>query len=162
MCAPCVANRTVKESMFSTMSKVYISQTVLCTHAIFVRLSFILKMPEMFMYQEIIETTINVFNLKFPPYLIQIYVHSGKESDRSILHQYIKKENGSGRTLFVCSLCGKSNAQKSNLMNHVESVHFPNLFTYSCKYCGKVYNAKNSLNVHMSTSHREEKTYQFN
>jgi len=85
--------------------------------------------------------------------------NKGKESDRSILHQYIKKENGSGRTLFVCSLCGKSNAQKSNLMNHVESVHFPNLFTYSCKYCGKVYNAKNSLNVHMSTSHREEKIY---
>merc|ERR1719341_989489 len=85
---------------------------------------------------------------------------SGKagEPDRSILHEYIKKDNINGRSVCVCTMCGKSNSQKRNLLNHVESVHFPNMFTYTCKYCGKTYNAKNSLNVHMSTSHRDQKS----
>jgi len=82
----------------------------------------------------------------------------GGEPDRSILHEYIKKEIINGRTLSVCTMCGKANAQKQNLMNHIESVHFPNMFTYNCKYCGKTYNAKNSLYVHMSTSHRDQKS----
>jgi len=82
----------------------------------------------------------------------------GGEPDRSILHEYIKKELINGRSLCVCTMCGKSNSQKQNLMNHVESVHFPNMFTYNCKYCGKTYNAKNSLYVHMSTSHRDQKS----
>ena len=83
---------------------------------------------------------------------------SGSEPDRSILHEYIKKEIINGKSVSVCTMCGKSNSQKWNIINHVESVHFPNMFTYSCKYCGKTYNAKNSLYVHMSTSHRENKT----
>jgi len=82
----------------------------------------------------------------------------GSEPDRSILHEYIKKEVIDGRPVSVCTMCGKSNNQKQNLMNHVESVHFPNMFTYTCKYCGKIYNAKNSLYVHMSTSHRDLKS----
>eukprot|EP00091_Calanus_sinicus_P003585 TRINITY_DN13755_c0_g1_i1.p2 TRINITY_DN13755_c0_g1~~TRINITY_DN13755_c0_g1_i1.p2 ORF type:complete len:113 (-),score=23.96 TRINITY_DN13755_c0_g1_i1:20-358(-) len=80
----------------------------------------------------------------------------GTEPDRSILHEYIKKEIRNGKSVSVCTMCGKSNSQKWNIMNHVESVHFPNMFTYSCKYCGKTFNAKNSLYVHMSTSHREK------
>ena len=29
--------------------------------------------------------------------------------------------------------------ERHNLINHVESVHFPNTFTYTCKFCGKQY-----------------------
>ena len=43
---------------------------------------------------------------------------------------------------------------KSNIVNHVESIHFPNLFIYTCQYCGKEYRTKNSLNVHISVNHR--------
>ena len=77
--------------------------------------------------------------------------------NRNILNDYIIKDVQNGRTVYKCSMCGKFNAQNSNIRNHVESVHFPNLFTYTCTYCGKQYNAKNSLNVHISTTHRREK-----
>jgi len=83
----------------------------------------------------------------------------GTEPDRSILHDYIKKEVIDGRNISVCTMCGKSSSQKHHLMNHLESVHFPNLFTYSCKYCAKTFNAKNSLHVHISTSHRHQNLY---
>jgi len=82
----------------------------------------------------------------------------GLGSDRSVLNEYVKKEVINGRSVSVCTMCGKSNTSRPNIMNHVESVHFPNTYTYTCKYCGKMYNAKNSLNVHISTIHRGEKS----
>ena len=89
-------------------------------------------------------------------YILIYFLYSGGEPDRRVLYEYIKKEVINGKSVSVCTMCGKSNSQKHNIVNHVESVHFPNMFTYSCKYCGKTYNAKNSLHVHISTSHREE------
>jgi len=81
----------------------------------------------------------------------------GGEPDRSILLENIKKEFVNGKQCFVCTLCGKTNSQKSNLVKHVESIHYPTLFEYNCKYCGKTFGAKNSLYVHISTYHKENK-----
>ena len=53
-----------------------------------------------------------------------------------------------------CTICGKESAQKENLVKHVESVHFPDLFSYECKFCGKSFNAKNSLYAHVSRTHK--------
>jgi len=83
---------------------------------------------------------------------------TGSEPNRSALYEYIKKETANDKSVFSCILCGKSNSQKINIVNHVESVHFPNMFIYTCKFCGKTYNAKNSLYVHISTSHRMQKS----
>ena len=80
---------------------------------------------------------------------------SQPNADRSILNSYIVKECLEGKFLYKCTMCGKSSSVKPNIVNHVESVHFPNLFIYTCKFCGKEYNAKNSLNVHISTNHRQ-------
>lgn len=147
------------------MWKACIFLTVLCTLANIVRHSFIPKMQEMSMFQEIIKMKINakvkwntIFFFECRPVRFIKFWSSGGEPDRSILHEYIKKEIINGRSISVCTMCGKSNSQKQNLLNHVESVHFPNMFTYNCKYCGKTYNAKNSLYVHMSTSHRDQKS----
>ena len=78
---------------------------------------------------------------------------------RNILNDYITKDFQDGRSVHKCTICGKCSSSKARqiLQNHVESVHFPNLFTYTCKFCGRKYNSKNSLNVHVSTGHREEK-----
>ena len=73
--------------------------------------------------------------------------------DRRFLLKYIVKEDAG----FVCRLCGKVNQQRGNSMNHVESVHFPNMFEYECQYCGKKATNYNSLQVHISTTHRLEK-----
>ena len=79
----------------------------------------------------------------------------GGGPDRSILLENIKKESLNGKSCFVCTLCGKTNSQKSNLLKHVESVHFPTLFEYNCKYCGKSFGAKKNLDVHNFKYHRE-------
>ena len=77
--------------------------------------------------------------------------------DRQILNEYVVKDLDGGRTVFKCTICHKSTFRKHHIVNHVESVHFPEMFRYSCIYCGKDYKTKNSLDVHVSTSHREDK-----
>jgi len=79
------------------------------------------------------------------------------EPDRTVLNQYINKEILHEKQIFVCTICGKSNGQKTNVVNHVESVHFPTLFVYLCKFCGKSQNNRNSLYVHISNNHRDKK-----
>ena len=79
--------------------------------------------------------------------------------DRGMLNDYIVKDC-EGLKCTVCGKRAKLNGTKPNktaLLNHVESVHFPNTFTYTCKYCGKEYNAKNTLQVHISTKHKNDK-----
>ena len=73
------------------------------------------------------------------------------------MNEYVVKDLEEGRTVFKCTICQKSNFRKHHLINHVESVHFPEMFSYSCMYCGKDYKTQNSLNVHISQRHREDK-----
>ena len=87
------------------------------------------------------------------------YFYYGKFSnvlgpDRSVLLKYIHRNDNGQESLFTCSLCGKSNAQKNNMMIHVESVHFPGMFAYSCKYCPKVLNTKKALYGHVNNYHK--------
>ena len=74
--------------------------------------------------------------------------------DRSILNKHIVR--GGGFNGWQCSICGKDNTQKSNLLNHVESAHFPGMFQYSCTVCGKELKTKNALNLHMGKQHRNK------
>ena len=72
---------------------------------------------------------------------------------------YIAKQTEDGKIVFKCTMCEKTNNRKHHIINHVESVHFPNLFRYSCHYCEKEYKTKNSLDVHLSTVHRGDKQH---
>ena len=62
--------------------------------------------------------------------------------------------DGEGVMIYKCTLCGKTSRQKHNTRNHIESVHFPHMFSYTCSFCSKTYNSKNSLHVHISTKHK--------
>ena len=76
---------------------------------------------------------------------------------RNILNQYITKDVGdSGQTVYVCSMCGQKNSQRVNVLNHVESVHFPNSFVYTCNHCQAEFYSKNARNVHVSRNHKNE------
>jgi len=77
----------------------------------------------------------------------------GKGHDRSILLKYIQRES-SGH--FQCTLCGKTNAQKNNIMNHVEGIHFPDSFIYRCQICSKTMKTKNALYLHTNTFHKDK------
>ena len=56
--------------------------------------------------------------------------------------------------MYICTMCGKSNAQKNNMMIHVESVHFPGMFVYTCKFCHKTLNTKKALYGHVNNYHK--------
>jgi len=76
--------------------------------------------------------------------------------DRVDLQDYIIKVTNFGSDKFSCTLCGKENNQKGNLVRHVESVHFPNKFTHECKYCNQIFSAKSSLYTHISNKHKNK------
>ena len=69
-----------------------------------------------------------------------------------MLVQYIRRTEDNRSE---CTLCGQSNALRSNVLNHVESVHFPGSFLYTCHLCDKQFTSKNSRNVHVFRNHKE-------
>ena len=80
--------------------------------------------------------------------------------NRTVLNQYIKKSaNDLGQSVYECSMCGQKNSQRVNVLNHVESVHFPNSFVYTCKHCQAEFYSKNARNVHVSRNHKNVNKY---
>lgn len=73
-----------------------------------------------------------------------------------IVRDVTRSEMGSS-AMFRCTLCGKTNAQKNNLLNHVEGIHFPNSFVYTCQFCAKTMKTKNALYLHVHTFHKHHK-----
>ena len=65
---------------------------------------------------------------------------------------YVEKSQTSAG--WKCTVCEKESAQKQNLVKHIESVHFPGIFSYECKFCGKTFKAKNNLYFHVSSTHK--------
>ena len=57
-------------------------------------------------------------------------------------------KTGSGKTLYQCNLCGRTQAQ-GHILEHVECAHFKGVFTYTCSRCGKTFGFKRGLYYHM-------------
>jgi len=62
-----------------------------------------------------------------------------------------------GDSGFVCFYCSKVFPNKRDVRNHLESIHFPNYFTYCCELCGKEFKSLNSRNIHMTRNHNKTK-----
>jgi hypothetical protein len=58
---------------------------------------------------------------------------------------------------FVCQICGRSGQNRRDVRNHVESVHFPNVFQYECAVCGVKLSSRKSLDNHKYRHHRAAK-----
>jgi len=82
-------------------------------------------------------------------------VDQGKGTAREQLAEYITKIQDETGSKYSCTLCHMSNNLKSNVMNHVESAHFPDSFAYNCDYCEKTFKSLNSKNVHVSRNHKD-------
>ena len=55
----------------------------------------------------------------------------------------------------MCAICDQySGQQKRDTRNHIESVHFPNSFTYECQFCDMVLNTNKALARHKERYHK--------
>lgn len=57
---------------------------------------------------------------------------------------------------FMCKICGKSASRVKDVRDHVENIHFPNVFTYQCDVCAELLKSKIALKNHKIT-HRQPK-----
>jgi len=69
------------------------------------------------------------------------------DSERNKLLEYIEKEEGN-MLVYRCVVCDKTSNKIYTMKNHVESVHFPGMFSYPCKFCDKTLLTKQSLMGH--------------
>jgi len=76
--------------------------------------------------------------------------------DPSELLQFVAKETSDiGKTKYVCTLCNKfSHLYRTNVRNHVESKHFPNMFSYECEHCGQSFPTKSIVQQHRHKVHK--------
>jgi len=73
--------------------------------------------------------------------------------DPSELLKYVAKSDLSGK--YTCGICKTfSHAGKSHVRNHIESKHFPGVFTYECDQCEKIFSTKNGVANHRSVAHK--------
>ena len=51
------------------------------------------------------------------------------------------------RKAYACTVCGKE-AQRTNIMNHIEAKHIDNNISHPCDICGKIYKTREILRKH--------------
>jgi len=74
--------------------------------------------------------------------------------DPADLFKYVERIHISGK--YICGICKTfSHAGKSHVRNHVESKHFPDMFTYNCDQCDKIFSTKNGVANHRSVAHKQ-------
>ena len=79
---------------------------------------------------------------------------SGHITNPQDLDQFVlTSEDGS----YYCGICSQAANQKSNLKKHIESKHFPNLFSYQCPECPHVVGTKKALDRHKERIHPKTK-----
>ena len=75
------------------------------------------------------------------------------------LHGYSSKiTEGENIGKIQCNLCGKISRDRTNLFEHVESIHFPGSYEYQCDQCGKKFDAKQKWRMHRSRVHSSKKS----
>ena len=80
---------------------------------------------------------------------ITIIPTSGSINSPEDLNQYVLS---SGDGFFYCGICNHQ-ARKTDLKNHIESKHFPHMFSYQCPECSHVVGTKKALQRHKDRSH---------
>ena len=74
--------------------------------------------------------------------------------DPSELLQFVKKDPSDLK--YHCTLCNKFSHKNSYCSrNHVESHHFPNMFTYACDQCEMTFSTKSNYSMHRSRKHKQ-------
>ena len=91
---------------------------------------------------------------------ISLLVPGQDFQDPSELLQFVIKDPADQK--YHCSICGNfSHAMKSCTRNHVESKHYPNVFTYLCELCEETFFTKTNLNTHKARKHKKVRNQEF-
>lgn len=89
----------------------------------------------------------------------QMSATGGEFQDPKELLQFVNRSQDDGR--FHCSICEKFSHQNSSCTrNHVESHHFPNIFSYPCDACDQIFDTRTKLNTHKRLKHKKQKQLQ--
>ena len=84
-------------------------------------------------------------NSCFSRSLVKWYLFLGFISTPQDLDQYVlSAEDGS----FYCGICNQATRKKDNLKRHIESKHFPNIFSYQCPVCCISLGTRDALQNH--------------
>ena len=84
---------------------------------------------------------------------MKLLVLGAKLNDPEQLMEYVVRDPESGK--YYCVMCNNfSHLSKSNVRNHVESIHFPDTFSYSCSLCASTFKTRQELYRHRSQNHR--------
>ena len=74
--------------------------------------------------------------------------------DPSELLQFVRRDPCDLK--YHCTLCNKFSHKNSYCSrNHVESHHFPNMFTYACDQCDMTFSSKSNYSMHRSRKHKQ-------
>jgi len=73
-----------------------------------------------------------------------------KGEDPSELLAYVTENPNSSecRNKFMCQLCGKAASRSKDVRDHVENIHFPNVYQYKCELCHETLKSKIALKNH--------------
>ena len=79
---------------------------------------------------------------------------SGGE-DHTVLFQYIDKKTSSddNSTYFECNICLKTGRREHLIISHLQTVHFPDSFSYNCQFCESTFRSKIILRSHVYRNH---------
>ena len=55
-----------------------------------------------------------------------------------------------------CKICGKPGLNRRDIRNHVESLHFPDMFAYQCKICNMTMKSRKALDNHKYRKHPKD------
>jgi len=78
--------------------------------------------------------------------------------DPSELLQFVRKDPIDAK--FYCMLCTSTvycHKNSYNTRNHVESQHFPKMFSYPCDKCDMTFSTNNAISLHKSRKHKAAK-----
>ena len=138
------ASSTRESPMLETMLNANISQTLFFTIVNFVETACLLKL------------LCRSINIKFTDQCNVSSVPGYAFQDPSELLQFVRKDPADQK--FYCTLCDKFSHKASyNTRNHVESHHFPNMFSYQCDQCDKSFATKSNFSMHRSRKHKPVK-----
>ena len=57
---------------------------------------------------------------------------------------------------WMCKICGKPGLNRRDIRNHVESLHFPDMFAYQCKICQMTMKSRKALDNHKYRKHPKD------